>query len=251
MSEERADAPITEHADHAHGHVGHNHNHNHTHDYAGENQKHYDATAQQYDARQDVQELARRLREAMIKTHPSLFDEEHTTVMDYACGTGALSRELSPYVKSILGVDISQGMVDQYNTRVSNQGISPEEMRAVCVEIKGNGDEFEGVKFDLITCSMSYHHFSSTTDTTKLLTSFLKPGGSLLIVDIMKDEQGQDVTPEHYKHIVAHRGGFAESEIRGVFEESGLSDFLFTPATKAKMHGREVSIFIATGKKPF
>ena len=41
--------------------------------------------------------------------------------------------------------------VDQYNTRVSNQGIPPEEMRAICLELKGTGDELDGTKFDIIT----------------------------------------------------------------------------------------------------
>ena len=72
---------------HAHAH-SHEHGHGHGHDYAKENQKHFDANAVQYDARPDVQELARRVRAALLKTYPSLFDEDKTTVLDYACGTG-------------------------------------------------------------------------------------------------------------------------------------------------------------------
>lgn len=57
---------------------------------------------------------------------------------------------LASRVKSILGVDISAGMVRQYNTRMANQGIPPEEMRAVCTELKGTIDELDGMKFDII-----------------------------------------------------------------------------------------------------
>ena len=73
---------------HAHSHHHHHHGHTHGHDFAGENQKHYDATAAEYDARPDVQELARRVCAAMLKAFPALFDEEQTVLMDYACGTG-------------------------------------------------------------------------------------------------------------------------------------------------------------------
>jgi ubiquinone/menaquinone biosynthesis C-methylase UbiE len=66
----------------------HNHAHVHSHDFVKENQKHFDATAEQYDARPDVQELARRVRQAILTIHPSLFDEDKTTLLDYACGTG-------------------------------------------------------------------------------------------------------------------------------------------------------------------
>jgi 2-polyprenyl-3-methyl-5-hydroxy-6-metoxy-1,4-benzoquinol methylase len=64
--------------------------------------------------------------------------------------TGLISRELAPHTKSIVGVDISQGMVDQFNTRVENQGIPSEEMKAVCVELKGQEGELDGAKFDVI-----------------------------------------------------------------------------------------------------
>ena len=64
---------------------------------------------------------------------------------------GLISKELAPYAKSIVGVDISQAQVDQYNQSVSNQGILPEEMKAVCAELKGRNEELDGLKFDVIT----------------------------------------------------------------------------------------------------
>ena len=64
-----------------------------------------------------------------------------------------MSRELAPYAKSIVGVDISQSVVDHYNQTVSDQGILPEEMRAVCTELKGKDEELDGLKFDVITVS--------------------------------------------------------------------------------------------------
>ena len=45
-------------------------------------------------------------------------------------------------------------MVDRYNLSVSNQGIQPAEMRAVCAELRGRDEELEelgGLKFDVIT----------------------------------------------------------------------------------------------------
>ncbi|KIP07471.1 hypothetical protein PHLGIDRAFT_19154 [Phlebiopsis gigantea 11061_1 CR5-6] len=167
--------------------------------------------------------------------------------MDYACGTGAVSRELSAHVKSIVGVDISQGVVDHFNKRVADQGIPPEEMRAVCAELRGTGDELDGTKFDVITCSVAYHHFPSIADTTRVLASFLKPGGSLLVVDFIKEEASADFTPTEFAHIVPHRGGFAESEMREAFEGAGLGEFSFALATKGKRHGGEVNFFLARG----
>lgn len=42
-------------------------------------------------------------------------------------------------------------MVDQYNLRVSNQGIDPGEMRAVRIHLTGEGEsELDGLRFDVI-----------------------------------------------------------------------------------------------------
>lgn len=46
-------------------------------------------------------------------------------------------------------------MVDHYNQKVSDQGILPEEMKAVCTELKGGEEELDGLKFDVITVSRS------------------------------------------------------------------------------------------------
>ena len=66
---------------------------------------------------------------------------------------GLVSQQLCQYVKSVVGVDISQASVDLYNTQASNQGLGPEEMRAVCTELKGEPDELNGLKFDIIVVS--------------------------------------------------------------------------------------------------
>lgn len=49
-----------------------------------------------------------------------------------------------------MGVDISEGMVAQFNERVDNQGIPREEMGAVCAELNGKEGELGGEKFDVI-----------------------------------------------------------------------------------------------------
>ncbi len=56
-------------------------------------------------------------------------------------------------MKSLLGVDISQGMVDQFNLKAANEGIPPRKMGAVRVELKGDPGELGGQKFDVIIVS--------------------------------------------------------------------------------------------------
>ncbi|TFK99758.1 S-adenosyl-L-methionine-dependent methyltransferase [Pterulicium gracile] len=194
------------------------------------NQKHYDSTetAARFNNRPDALEMGRRVAKAM-KNMYGKFDEETTEVLDFACGSGLLSMHLAADCKSILGVDISQSMVDLYNERVSNQGIEPSEMHAVVKDLKGNPDELEGRKFDVIVCSMSYHHFDSILDVTRALLTHLRPSGSILVVDMHKyaptTEQAEKVKSYDFVNH-DHIHGFTEEQFRTLFvDEMGLSGF--------------------------
>jgi hypothetical protein len=41
-------------------------------------------------------------------------------------------------------------MIDQFNLRVSNQGIPQEEMQGFSIDLKGQEGELDGMKFDVI-----------------------------------------------------------------------------------------------------
>ncbi|THH18003.1 hypothetical protein EW146_g2932 [Bondarzewia mesenterica] len=236
---------------HSHQHAhGHDHQHEH-HSLAELNAQHFDAQAHTYDELPSVQELTRRLSASMLEAYA--FDEDRTVVMDFACGTGLVSRALALHAKTLVGVDISQGMVDQYNLRATNQGIPPEEMRAMRVELKGEESELEvlgGQRFDVVVCSMAYHHFASINDVSRTLAYFLKPSGVLLVTDIMESVDGKAIIPENHQHIVAHAAGLGQSAMRTAFESAGLGGFEYTKATSALKEGRNVDFFIAKGVKP-
>lgn len=190
-------------------------------------------------------------------------------------------------------------MVDQFNKRVENQGIPPDEMQAFCVELKGQAGELNDEKFDVIVvcstiyipprslptspaydlqCVSAYHHFTSIQDVTNTLAYFLKPGGHLLVVDLLKgynhhqhqhhkghnhnrdaghthegkheDAPTQALFPESVHHFVPHVGGLDEEDMRKVFESAGLGSFSFELVIDAMKNGQEVKLFLAKGVKP-
>lgn len=99
-------------------------------------------------------------------------------------------------------------------------------------------------------CALAYHHFSSILQVSSILAHFLKPGGCLLVADILKGDEWQEVIPQEFHHVVAHTGGLSESEMREAFEGAGLQSFSFERATTAMKHGKHVDFFIAKGTKP-
>ncbi|TFK31989.1 S-adenosyl-L-methionine-dependent methyltransferase [Crucibulum laeve] len=234
---------------HTHGPGEHHHGHSH-HDYTNANQEHYDKTATEYDAIPGAVERSQRSVEALRDAYP--FDKSSTTVMEFACGTGLVSKGLFPYVRSILGVDISQGMIDQYNKRVDAEGVPADSFHAIRAELKGEDGELDGKKFDVIICCSAYHHFSSVEEITRILVSFLKPGGTLLIIDHKPTsrEEMESIWPGKFSdQVVALPGGFEEEVVQKLFEGAGLVDFVHKDVPSAKVI-RDMELFVAKGVKP-
>ncbi|KAF8898271.1 S-adenosyl-L-methionine-dependent methyltransferase [Gymnopilus junonius] len=265
---------MPEEHDHPHPHMHHpvhlihevedgqpSHGYGKTKDYATSNKEHYNKPGASM-INEQIIELAKRSAQAILDRYP--FDENSTTLMDFACNVGLLSRELAPHTKLLIGVDISQTPVDDFNEHVFNQGIPAEEMRAICSELKGEEGELDGLKFDVITCSASYHHFEDITKITKILTFFLKPGGTLLVVDMTQNthshadgsssssapSSNSTLFPEQFHHVVAHVHGISQEAVKDAFDAAGLCCFTFEPFSTVKIQGNEGTLFVAKGKKP-
>ena len=100
-----------------------------------------------------------------------------------------------------------------------------------------------------LQCALAYHHISSIQNVTRTLAFFLKPQGTLLIADIAKSDNSEHLFPDQYAHIVAHQTGFDEGDIRNAFDAAGLQLVKFETVATLKMHGKDISCFLAQGTK--
>lgn len=71
---------------------------------------------------------------------------------------------------------------------------------------------------------MAYHHFSNPEEVTKILASFVKPAGSLVVVDLISNGKESIISEEHRK-TVPHAGGFDEDRMKAMFTAAGLGGF--------------------------
>ncbi|PBK90791.1 S-adenosyl-L-methionine-dependent methyltransferase [Armillaria gallica] len=233
----------------------HHHHHGHGHDFAEANKEHFNKDSHTYDDIPMVKEVTEK-EGKYILSHGWSFDPESTTVLNFACGTGLLETTLIAHCKSIQGVDISQGMVDRYNKRAETLGVTSK-MSAIAYELKGLPEELEGRKFDVVLCTMAYHHFESTDEITRILAHFLKPGGGFLVVDLVSSDSVLKIEdlPEKYKAIVPHKRGFSEEDMRKLFEGAGLESFSLNVIPDVTMDGifglTDQKLFLAKGVKPF
>ncbi|KAI0862902.1 S-adenosyl-L-methionine-dependent methyltransferase [Xylaria cubensis] len=177
-------------------------------------------------------------------------------LLDYACGTGMMSRTFAPYTTQCVGMDVSENMVAAYNTRAENQGLSPEEMHAVLGDLISDtpGDALlspELFNFDIAVVGGGFHHFGDPALAAKRLVERLKPGGVLLIWDFLPHgplhrhgnhhhhhghgegedhshghaDNGDKQTSPKVFHSVMHHG-FSESQMREIFTAAGAgTDF--------------------------
>jgi len=209
-----------QHNDHVHEHADPGHPESHHHDIAQANRHFFDKTAKDFDSIPHAISRGERCAEAIRKEYA--FDKDVTNVMEYACGTGLVSGNLAPYVKSILGVDISQGVVDLFNKRFADKEADQKRFRAIRAELKGDDSELDNENFHVIICTLAYHHFEDVSRVTQILTHFLKPSGALIVIDTMETP-----VPEEYHHFVPHRHGFDESEIEKIFSGAGLTSITY------------------------
>lgn len=149
----------------------------------------------------------------------------------------------------MVGVDISPKMVEIYNRKAADQGLSPDDMRAEVISLDGKMSGLENHSFSIVVCGMAYHHIPSILDVTKSLAHFLKPAGVLVVVDILKSSDDGNIISDSFKHFVPHGAGFDQAEIIEVFTAAGLGSIKFQNLARGKMHGQSTTLFIACGTK--
>ena len=104
--------------------------------------------------------------------------EDFTDVLDAGCGTGAVLALLSEKYpdKNYTGIDLSPEMISVANSK-KLQGI-----KFICGDCENL--PFADNSFDVITCSMSFHHYPHPVDFFRSCKRVLRPGGRMIIRDM-------------------------------------------------------------------
>ncbi|KAK3709402.1 hypothetical protein LTR37_010963 [Vermiconidia calcicola] len=183
-----------------------------------------------------------------------------TRLLDYACGTGSITRALGPWVTHIRGIDISENMVQKYNETAQSSGLTSEQANAVvgdllAEEVPSHLTTEEYYNFDIAVIGLGFHHFENPMLAIQRLTERLKPGtGVLLIIDFLPFDPEQEGPQGAVKHTIKH-GGFARTNMEKMYEKAGLENFSFSvleePAVMETKHGgtNKRDVFIARGRR--
>ncbi|KAH8707093.1 S-adenosyl-L-methionine-dependent methyltransferase [Phaeosphaeriaceae sp. PMI808] len=149
-----------------------------------------------------------------------------TQMLDYACGTGFLSRIFAPHISSIKAMDTSPTMVDIYNARVDELGDQHQETCAIVGNLLCDPPEpstlvvEEYSTFDLVVVGAALHHFPCAGEAVKRLGECLRAGGVLYIQDLF-------ASTELAEEAGMRPRGYTREEVEEMFKNAGFVDFKF------------------------
>ncbi|KAL6237714.1 hypothetical protein BDW75DRAFT_238134 [Aspergillus navahoensis] len=186
---------------------------------------------------------------------------DEVRLLDYACGSGTVSKALAPYATQTIGLDLSANMVSEYNN-AAREIFGAHEPAAVRMEgfqhdllgssdTSGSANTAAGADnsplpsgtldpFDIIVVGMALHHVADPGRLLKRFSELLKPGGVCIVLDMvpgsaglgddgcgshsdLRDGLGQGKEAEEGGVFdTIGKHGFTEAEMRDLYEESGM-----------------------------
>jgi 2-polyprenyl-3-methyl-5-hydroxy-6-metoxy-1,4-benzoquinol methylase len=207
-----------------------------------EERKDFDKEAAQWDANPGRVKLAHDVADAIIR---EVSPTREMDALDFGCGTGLVTLRLQPLVRTITGMDSSEGMLAVLGSKVHDQGLV--NVRTLFTNL-ATGGKVNG-RYHLIVSSMTLHHVPDPAGLIAQLSGALLPGGTLAVADL-DSEDGSF----HRDNTGVLHPGFDRERIRGFFEQAGLTAVReVTAAVVIKEIGekgrREFPVFLLIGKK--
>ena len=143
-------------------------------------------------------------------------------VLDVATGTGFTALAFAPHVQSVVGVDVSTGMLEQAQRSQTAQGIG----NVTWQEGAAEALPFAAETFSLVTCRIAPHHFHSIPQFLAEVKRVLRPHGRILLADTCVPDS--DVEAGAWQNQVealrdpSHQRNLAPQEWRKALEAAGF-----------------------------
>jgi ubiquinone/menaquinone biosynthesis C-methylase UbiE len=202
----------------------------------------FDKAAASWDEKPLRVKLAKDVADAIVR---EVAISQDMTALDFGCGTGLLTLQLQPLVKSVTGVDSSQGMLDIFNAKIATANI--DNAGTLILDID-KGGTLTG-QHDLIVSGMTLHHIRRIAPLLAQFYRVLAPGGTLCLADLDLDD-GQF----HDDSNGVFHNGFARASLHRSLTEAGFVGVKDVTAAKIEKQARDgqikiFSVFLMTGRK--
>lgn len=195
----------------------------------------FNEKAKDWDSNSLVAELSSAVGAAIVE-HVAL--NSHMQVMDFGAGTGLISGHISPLVKKITALDISETMLKKLIAKPELQG----KVEAICQDII---EQPLTLEFDLIVSAMAMHHVEDTATLLQRFNQHLKPGGMIALADL--DKEDGSFHPENIQGVF--HSGFERAELQSTLLKNGFENIHFYTAHTIQKENRQYPVFLVVARK--
>ncbi len=105
-------------------------------------------------------------------------------VLDVGCAAGHTAFAFAPHVREVVGVDLSPEMLAEAARQAAARNLTNVRFEVASALALPYRDG----QFDIVTCRLVAHHLPALPPTLAELARVLKPGGQLIVVDIISPE---------------------------------------------------------------
>ncbi len=163
--------------------------------------------------------------------------DDRWTIGDLGCGTGHVAEAIAPSVGRVVAVDESGPMLTAARKRLAP--FENVELRSGRLEQMPVDDD----TFDAAVLFLVAHYVADPAAVMLEVARVMKPGGRLVIVDMMPHEREEYVT--QMGHVWQ---GLGEAQLRGWVEDAGFTAFRYRPLP-ADPAAKGPGLFAASGRK--
>jgi 2-polyprenyl-3-methyl-5-hydroxy-6-metoxy-1,4-benzoquinol methylase len=207
-----------------------------------EGQTDFNKMASQWDKNPVPVRIAQGVVEAIFRENILTSDMD---VLDYGCGTGLVTLRLQPVVRTITGVDSSEGMLGILRDKVRLAGVT--NVRTHLVNF-GKGGRVQGT-YHLLVSNMTLHHVKDPQALLRHWHELVVPGGQLCFADL-DTEDGTF----HTDNTGVFHFGFDRGTLKTLIASAGFQNIRDTTATSVEREiegngKREFSVFLMTARK--
>lgn len=143
-------------------------------------------------------------------------------VLDVGCGPGIMTAALAYDAKEIVAFDITPEMISRARQRCETEGLTNVQFQV------GQAEKlpFEDASFNVIVTRLTFHHFSDPAIVLSEMKRVIKPGGTIIIADIISSEIPEESELHNALEILrdpSHIRMIPRSEFKELIESAKLN----------------------------
>jgi ubiquinone/menaquinone biosynthesis C-methylase UbiE len=145
-----------------------------------------------------------------------------TAILDVACGPGIITAALAPKAREVIAFDLTPEMLTKARQRCADAGLTNVTFR----EGSATDLPFPDASFDVVVTRLSIHHFLAPARPLAEMARVLKPGGTLVLADVVSSEAPEESALHNAIEILrdpSHVRMLPASELVAQIEGAGLT----------------------------